>query len=76
MKSEYHFHTNGNAGRIRDALNLLDGVIQTMATHPDGDIQITWKPNPKPTIGEDCQPLQKKTGRWHLIYRTLLSGNE
>ncbi len=47
MKTEYHFHINGDADRIRDALNLLDGVIQTMTTDADGDIQITWKPSPK-----------------------------
>jgi len=55
MKNEYHFHTNGNADRIREALNLLDGVTQTMTTQPDGDIQITWKPNPK------TNPLEKIT---------------
>src|SRR6266498_1652623 len=55
MKNEYHFHINGNADRIRDALNLLDGVIQTMTAQSDGDIQITWKPNPK------ANPLEKIT---------------
>ena len=44
MKAEYHFHTNGDADRIRDAVNQLEGVIQVMTTQPDGDIQITWKP--------------------------------
>lgn len=47
MKHEYHFQINGNPDRIRDALNMLDGVIQTMSTQDDGEIQITWKPNPK-----------------------------
>ncbi len=45
MKTEYHFHINGNADRIRDALNLLSGVIQTMTIQDNGDIQITWKPS-------------------------------
>ena len=47
MKHEYHFQINGNADRIRDALNMLDGVIQTMSTQDNGEIQIIWKPNPK-----------------------------
>ena len=47
MKQEYRFQINGNTDRIRDVLNLLDGVIQTMSTQDDGDIQITWKPSPR-----------------------------
>jgi Flp pilus assembly protein TadD len=52
MKPEYHFHTSGNADRIREALNLLGGLIQTMTAQPDGEIQITWKP----TQGTDAFP--------------------
>jgi len=47
MSREYHFSTSGSADRIREALNLLDGVIQTMTTEPNGDIQINWKPTSK-----------------------------
>jgi len=46
MKNEYHFQIDGNTDRIRDALNSLDGVIQSMTAQPDGEIQITWKPDP------------------------------
>jgi len=62
MKREYHFHTNGDADRIRDTLNRLDGVIQTMTSQPNGDIHITWTPNPK------TKPLEK-------ITQVLQSGN-
>ena len=55
MSREYHFSTSGNADRIRDALNLLDGVIRTMTTEPNGDIQINWRPNPK------TKPIEKIT---------------
>lgn len=44
MKNEYHFHINGDAEKIREVLNLLDGTIQTLSDK-DGDIQITWKRN-------------------------------
>ncbi len=60
MKTEYHFHINGDADRIRDALNLLDGVIQTMTTQADGDIQITWKPSPKKNPQERVTELLNK----------------
>jgi len=46
MTREYHFHINGNTNRIREALNLLDGVVQTMTSQDSGDVQITWKPSP------------------------------
>ena len=62
MKNEYHFHTNGNADRIRDALNRLEGVIQTMTIQDNGDIQITWKPDPK------TNPFEK-------IVQVLQAGN-
>ena len=62
MKSEYHFHTNGDADRIRDAVNQLEGVIQVMTTQPDGDIQITWKP------GLKSNPFEK-------IVQILQAGN-
>jgi len=62
MKTEYHFHTNGNADRIRDALNRLEGVIQTMTIQDNGDIQITWKPAPK------TNPFEK-------IVQVLQAGN-
>src|SRR6266508_1846293 len=58
MKTEYHFHINGHSERIREALNLLDGVTQTMSSK-DGDIQITWKPDPKTSpLGKITQVLQ------------------
>ena len=61
MTREYHFSTNGSADRIREALNLLDGVIQTMTTEPNGDIQINWtsgassKTNPFEKIAQILQ---------------------
>jgi Flp pilus assembly protein TadD len=62
MRRAYHFHTNGDAEKIREVLNLLDGVIQTMTSQPNGNIQITWTPNPK------TKPLEK-------ITQVLQSGN-
>jgi len=62
MSRKYHFSTNGNADRIREALNLLDGAIQTMTTEPNGDIQINWKPTSK------TNPIEK-------IAQVLQSGN-
>jgi tetratricopeptide (TPR) repeat protein len=47
MTREYHFHINGNAEKIREALNLLDGVIQTLVKS-DTEIEITWKANSDP----------------------------
>jgi tetratricopeptide (TPR) repeat protein len=58
MKKEYHFHIQGNPEKIREVLNALDGVIQTMSSK-DGDIQITWKPAPGTNpFGQITQFLQ------------------
>jgi Flp pilus assembly protein TadD len=75
MKTEYHFHINGDANRIRDALNLLDGVIQTMTTQEDGDIQITWRPNPKKNPQDEIASLLKSGKRDDgiLLLELLLS---
>jgi len=54
MTREYHFQITGNAETIRDALDHLDGVIQSMSSKED-DIQITWKPDP------NTYPLEKIT---------------
>ena len=55
MKREYHFRINGDADKIRDVLNLLGGVTQTMTTQPNGDIQIVWTPSTNPKK----DPLEK-----------------
>ena len=44
MTREYHFHAQGNKDQIREALNLLDGVVQSMSVR-GMDIEITWKAN-------------------------------
>ena len=44
MTREYHFHTNGNKDQIREALNLLDGVVQSMSAR-GMDVEIKWKAN-------------------------------
>ena len=62
MKNEYHFHINGKPEKIREALNLLDGVIQNVTTQENGDIQIAWKPNP------NTKPFDK-------VIQVLQSGN-
>ena len=52
MSRAYHFFTKGNKDQTRKALDLLDGVIQTMVTDEE-EINITWKAN------TDSDPLQK-----------------
>jgi tetratricopeptide (TPR) repeat protein len=44
MTSEYHFHATGNKDQIREALNLLDGVVQSMSAR-GMDVEIKWKAN-------------------------------
>jgi uncharacterized NAD(P)/FAD-binding protein YdhS len=47
VSREYHLHAKGNKDQIRKALDLLDGVIQTMVTDEE-EINITWKSNTDP----------------------------
>ena len=56
MTREYHFHTKGNKDQIREALDLLDGVIQTMVTDEE-EINITWNANtdPLPKVADILQ---------------------
>ena len=56
MTREYHFHTKGNKDQIREALDLLDGVIQTMVTDQE-EINITWNANtdPLPKVADILQ---------------------
>jgi len=61
VKNEYHFHINGDAEKIREVLNLLDGTIQTLSDK-DGDIQIAWKRN------ANANPFEQ-------ITKVLQSGN-
>ncbi len=44
MTREHHFHAQGNKDQIREALNLLDGVVQSMSVRGT-DVEITWKAN-------------------------------
>ena len=44
MTREYHFHATGDKDQIREALNLLDGVIQSMSAR-GMDVEIKWKAN-------------------------------
>jgi len=75
MTREYHFHINGNTDRIREALNLLEGFIQTMTSQEDGDVQITWKPgvgkNPQDKIASLLQSGKVDDGI--LLLELLLS---
>ena len=47
MSREYHFHTKGDKDQVRKALDLLEGVIQTMVTDGE-DVKVTWKANTDP----------------------------
>src|SRR6185503_9282010 len=49
---------------IRGVLNLMDGVIQSMTAHPNGDIKVTWTPS----ANSKKDPLEK-------IATILKSGN-
>ena len=76
MSRAYHFSTSGDADRIRDALNLLDGVIQTMTTEPNGDIQINWKPNSKTDpIEQIAQVLQSGKSEAGILLLELFMSN-